>query len=49
MPTGYNPAGNKPFGSYVTPHQVAAVIALAALLFLICVERGFRGLKIDIS
>lgn len=49
MPAGYNPAGKKSFGSYVTAHQVAALIALAALLFLLCIERGFRGLKIDIS
>jgi hypothetical protein len=49
MPSGYNPSNKKSFGSYVTAHQTAALIALAALLFLICVERGFRGLKIDIS
>ena len=33
----------------VTAHHVAALIALAALAFLVAVERGFRGLKIDIS
>lgn len=49
MPTGYNPAANKSFGSYVTAHQTAALIALFALIFLVCIERGFRGLKIDIS
>jgi hypothetical protein len=49
MPTGYNPAANKSFGSYVTAHQMAALIALIALLFLLGIERGFRGLKIDIS
>jgi hypothetical protein len=33
----------------LTAHHVAALIALGALLFLVFVERGFRGLKIDIS
>jgi hypothetical protein len=33
----------------MTAHHVAALIALGALLFLVAVERGFRGLKIDIS
>jgi hypothetical protein len=49
MPAGYNPAGSKGIGSYVTAHQVAALIAIGAVLFLLCIERGFRGLKIDIS
>lgn len=35
--------------SGLTAHHWAAIIALAALLFLVAVERGFRGLKIDIS
>jgi hypothetical protein len=48
MPTGYNPSGQG-FSGYVSAHQTAALIALAALIFLVCIERGFRGLKIDIS
>lgn len=49
MPSGYNPGQNKGMGNYITTHQMSALIAIAALLFLFCVERGFRGLKIDIS
>jgi hypothetical protein len=33
----------------LTAHHWAAILALLALLFLVSVERGFRGLKIDIS
>jgi hypothetical protein len=35
--------------SGLTAHHVAALIAVGALVFLVAVERGFRGLKIDIS
>lgn len=49
MPSGYNPGNNKGLSSYVNTHQVAAIIAILAVGFLILVERGFRGLKIDIS
>lgn len=48
MPAGFNP-GNNTWGKLVTTHQLAAIIAIAAVVFLICIERGFRGLKIDIS
>jgi hypothetical protein len=49
MPVGWNPEKSGTFSGSVTPHQMAAIIALLALLFIIGVERGFRGLKIDIS
>jgi hypothetical protein len=48
MPAGFNP-GNNTWGKLVTTHQMSAIIAVLAVVFLICVERGFRGLKIDIS
>ncbi len=35
--------------STMSAHHVAALIAVGAVLFLIAVERGFRGLKIDIT
>lgn len=34
--------------SFGTNH-VAALIALAAIVFLLAVEKGFRGLKLEIS
>lgn len=34
--------------NFVTNH-VAALIVLAAIAFLLCVEKGFRGLKLEIS
>lgn len=30
-------------------NHVAALITLAAIAFLLCVEKGFRGLKLEIS
>lgn len=48
MPAGFNP-GNNTWGKAITTHQMAALLALLAVVFLIMVERGFRGLKIDIS
>jgi hypothetical protein len=30
-------------------HHVAGMFAIGAVLFLLFIERGFRGLKIDIS
>lgn len=48
MPTGYNP-GNNSWGRAITAHQMAALIAVGAVVFLFMVERGFRGLKIDIG
>lgn len=30
-------------------HQVAGMFAIGAILFLLMIERGFRGLKIDIN
>lgn len=32
-----------------TTNHVAAIITLAAIAFLLCVEKGFRGLKLEIS
>lgn len=34
-------------GVSVQAHQVAGMIAVAALLFLVAVDWGFRGLRID--
>jgi hypothetical protein len=48
MPAGFNPGQNS-WGKLVTTHQMAGIIAVLAILFIIGVERGFRGLKIDIS
>lgn len=40
---------NTPRVSSIQAHHVAGLIVLVALIFLVGVERGFRGLKIDIS
>lgn len=33
----------------IEAHHVAGMFAVGAVLFLLLIERGFRGLKIDIN
>ena len=45
-PTGVN---NPLSDLDIQAHHIAAVIVITAVLFLLLVERGFHGLKIDIN